>query len=232
MMKHAIGLLFLLVVAVHADTLTLRNGSNVTGTWLGADANQITFLVDGQARTYPRSDIAKVTFGSEPPKAASGIDPEIIGAIYVQRESGALVQLERTQATAHNSATINAVGSKVSGRYWEMDGSKAPIRIKNGQKMMFVVRLSYGMDPGSYILSPLEARSDSRRTKSDPRNRSTPLSLPLKVTKVGESSYGLTPVADLPPGEYAFSPNTSNDVYCFGVDQGSADPAGEKPPQF
>jgi hypothetical protein len=226
MTKHAIALLFVLLVTAHADTLTLRNGSSVTGTWLGAEANQITFLVDGQPRSYPRPDVLRVTFGSEPPKAASGIDPEIIGAIYVQRDSGVLAPLERTQAMVHSSATINAGGYKVPGRYWEMDGAKSPVRIKSGQKTMFVVRLSYGMDPGSYILSPLEARSDSRRTKADPKNRNAPLSLPLKVTKVGESSYGLTPATDLPPGEYAFNPNTSNDVYCFGVD---SDPAGERP---
>jgi hypothetical protein len=26
------------------------------------------------------------------------------------------------------------------------------------------------------------------------------------------------PEAALPPGEYGFSPNGSNDIYCFGVD--------------
>ena len=91
--------------------------------------------------------------------------------------------------------------------------------------MLFVVRLPNGADPASFTLTPLDSKSDSRHTRQDPKNRNAPLGLSFKVTKVGPSSYGLTPASDLAPGEYAFSPSTSNDAYCFGVDPA----AGEKP---
>jgi hypothetical protein len=59
------ALLFALIVSARADTLTLRNGTRVTGSWLGGDAGQVRFLVYDQIRTYPRSDVSKVTFGPE-----------------------------------------------------------------------------------------------------------------------------------------------------------------------
>jgi hypothetical protein len=43
---------------------------------------------------------------------------------------------------------------------------------------------------------------------------------PVDIEKNDESSlitYALT-VRDLPTGEYSFSPSSSNDGYCFGVD--------------
>lgn len=38
------------------------------------------------------------------------------------------------------------------------------------------------------------------------------------VSKYGEDSYRLTPVNELPAGEFGFSGPTSIDVFCFGVD--------------
>ena len=52
-----------------ADTLSLRNGTTVTGSWAGADAEQIRFLVQDQIQTYPRSDVSAVTFGDKQPKS-------------------------------------------------------------------------------------------------------------------------------------------------------------------
>jgi hypothetical protein len=43
---------------------------------------------------------------------------------------------------------------------------------------------------------------------------------PIDIGKTegsGEIAYSFT-VTDLPIGEYSFSPSTSNDGYCFGVD--------------
>jgi hypothetical protein len=63
---------FLLLVSAHADTLALRNGTTVTGRWVSVDADQNLFQVDNQLKTYPRSDVLRVTFGSsvEPRKPA------------------------------------------------------------------------------------------------------------------------------------------------------------------
>jgi hypothetical protein len=139
----------------------------------------------------------------------SGAQPELIGVVYFQNESGALIPLERNWGTART-------GDR--GEYWEMDGSTSPVRLQSGQKMLFVVQLANGIDPGIYTLLPLETRSNIRRSKSDSGNSTAPPTMFLNVTKVGDSTYGLTPILDLAAGEYAFSPNNSHNVYCFGVD--------------
>jgi uncharacterized protein YcfJ len=136
----------------------------------------------------------------------SAPEPESIGAVYIQDQSGALTQLERNKGIAKRS--------EGRGDYWELNGARSPVRLKSGQKMLFVVRLANGMDPGIFALSPLEADVASRRTRSDPQNRTAPLTLPLNITKLGESTYGLSPIRDLEPGEYTFTPTN----YCFGVD--------------
>jgi uncharacterized protein YcfJ len=151
----------------------------------------------------------------EPPQIApkahtnSVTEPEL-GTVYLQDASGMLMPLEQTRGTER----------KAGGReYWEMDGARSPVRLKRGQKMQFVVRLANEINPGAFTLSPLETSKNSRRTRSDSRSRTAPVRLDLYISRVGESLYSLTPVADLPAGEYAFSPSTSNDAYCFGVDQ-------------
>jgi len=73
------ALLFALLVSARADTLTLRDGTTVTGTWLGAAAGQISFRVNNQVRTYPRSDVSEVIFSADqaapPPNTGTrGID--------------------------------------------------------------------------------------------------------------------------------------------------------------
>jgi outer membrane lipoprotein SlyB len=150
----------------------------------------------------------------EPPQTAPKTrantvsEPEV-GAVYFQDEAGMLILLERTTGTARKDG---------SREYWEMDGATSPIRLKRGQKMQFVVRLANEINPGAFTLSPLETSKSSRRTRSESKSRTAPVRLDLFISKVGESSYSLTPVTDLAPGEYAFSPTTSNDAYCFGVD--------------
>jgi hypothetical protein len=66
MKSYWMVLMLALVVSARADTLTLRNGTRVAGSWLGGDAGQITFLVDNQVRKFRRSEVAEVAFGEEP----------------------------------------------------------------------------------------------------------------------------------------------------------------------
>jgi TonB family protein len=63
MKRYATVLLFALLASARADVLTLRNGINLTGSWLGSDAAQIRFLVNDQVKTYFRSEVSEVTFG-------------------------------------------------------------------------------------------------------------------------------------------------------------------------
>jgi|HubBroStandDraft_1064217.scaffolds.fasta_scaffold29931_2 hypothetical protein len=62
MTRHLMTLFFVLLVSVHAETLTLRTGTSVEGRLIGIDARQIIFQVEGQFKTYPRSDVLRVTF--------------------------------------------------------------------------------------------------------------------------------------------------------------------------
>lgn len=85
---------------------------------------------------------------------------------------------------------------------------------------MFILRLPEGVDPASYSLFPLVTINGSRRTQSQPGRRGSLATWPVDIKKNDESSlitYALT-VRDLPAGEYSFSPSSSNDAYCFGVD--------------
>jgi len=54
-----------------ADTLTLRNGKVVQGTFLGGDARQIRMAVGERVESYDISDISTLQFGTAPKPAAA-----------------------------------------------------------------------------------------------------------------------------------------------------------------
>jgi hypothetical protein len=238
MIKHSASLFFVLLMSARADTLALRDGTSVTGSWVSIDAVQISFLVDNQLRTYPRSDVSAVTFGVEAPapipaplsqqEATRTTEPELIGAVYFQDGSGKLILLERVGATKRQSqiplgAIVPGMGNHKTHPYWQLEGSRSPIRLNSSSKMLFLVRVANGVDPTAYSLYPLEVKGDTRRTQPDAKHNRAMVTLHFDVTKAGESTYGLTPAAELSVGEYCFSPRNSNDAYCFGVD-----PAGQR----
>jgi hypothetical protein len=51
-------------LACFADTLTLKSGSSVTGTFLGGDARTIRMAVGDEVKTFAISDVTTLTFGS------------------------------------------------------------------------------------------------------------------------------------------------------------------------
>ena len=239
MTRSISSLLFALIVSARADTLTLRNGTSVNGSWVGIEAGQIKFLANNQVLGYSRSDVSNVTFGVaatpqpsapiEPvvpprsvsrPLSASGTspDPEIIGAVYFRDEAGMLIPLERTVARV----LPRSGGLRPQAQYWEMERATSPVRLKGGQRMLFVARLANGVDPATIGLYPLDVRKDARRTRADPRNKAEALALRLTVTRVGQFSYGFSSEGDLATGEYGFSSKNSNDTYCFGLDSTAA----------
>jgi len=250
MIRHSISFFFVLLTA-RADTLALRDGTSVTGSWVGIDAGQISFLVNNQVRTYPRSDVSAVTFGTEPqasppaapaappaavppapnqvtgtPPSALSAEPDLIGAVYFQDGTGKLILLERVSATRRQGqiplgAIVPGMGTHKTHPYWQLEGGRSPVRV-NTSKMLFLVRVANGIDPTTFNLYPLEVKGETRRTKPDAKRKAAMLTLRYDVTKVGESTYGLTPAEELSAGEYCFSSRTSNDAYCFGVD-----PAGQ-----
>ncbi|HTU50778.1 MAG TPA: hypothetical protein VMF56_09300 [Acidobacteriaceae bacterium] len=58
----------IVLASAKADTLRLRSGVTVQGTFLGADTRQMTFVTtSGQTRTYLLSDVSEITFTPPPP---------------------------------------------------------------------------------------------------------------------------------------------------------------------
>ena len=109
---------------------------------------------------------------------------------------------------------------KGSSQYWEMPAPQSRVRLNEASKLVFILRLPPEVDPASYSLFPLETVNGTRRTRSQSGRRGGLATWPVDIEKNDESSlitYALT-VRDLPTGEYSFSPSTSNDAYCFGVD--------------
>jgi hypothetical protein len=145
---------------------------------------------------------------SAPPRSLS--QPEQLGMVYFSNGRG-LTPLEVNQAVEHRSR---------STQYWEMPGPRSRVRLNEASSLVFIVRLPKGVDPASYSLFPLVTVNGSRRTRSQPGRRGGLATWPVDIEKNDESSlitYALT-VRDLPTGEYSFSPSSSNDGYCFGVD--------------
>ena len=61
-----------LAAGANADTLRMRSGQIIEGTFLGADTRQLTFLeTNGQPQTYPLTDVKAIAFATIPPPTAS-----------------------------------------------------------------------------------------------------------------------------------------------------------------
>ena len=150
--------------------------------------------------------------GGAPPAAPSrGLSqPEEIGMVYFWNGK-VLIPLERNQAVEHK---------KGSTQYFEIQAPQSPVRLSEASSLVFILRLPPGVDPASYSLFQLVTVDGSRRTRSQPGRRGGLMTWPVDIEKNNESSlitYALT-VRDLPTGEWSFSPSSSNDGYCFGVD--------------
>ena len=67
-----IGLCWVATAAFSADTVTLRNGRVIQGTYLGGTARQVRMEVSDQIQTFDVSDILRIEF-SAPPSSGSDI---------------------------------------------------------------------------------------------------------------------------------------------------------------
>ena len=122
-----------------------------------------------------------------------------------------LIPLERNQAVEHKSRSTD---------YYEMPGPQSPVRLNQAPSLVFILRLPPGVSPAGYSLFPLVTAGGGRRTRSQTGRQGGLVTWPVDIKINDQSSlitYALT-VKDLPSGEYSFSPSSSNDGYCFGVD--------------
>ena len=74
--------MFVIVTAAISDTLRLRSGATIEGTFLGADTRQIKFLgPDGQPETYSLTEVEGITFAAmSSPAAAASKTPALTSA--------------------------------------------------------------------------------------------------------------------------------------------------------
>jgi hypothetical protein len=209
---------FVLAMACQSDTLRLRNGATVTGSFLGGSADEVRFMVDDQVQRYARADVAAVIFssiaapdGTAAPAPRVDAGPDIVGVPFLRGASG-LIPLER------EIGMMSRAGGGVygmGGTVYRIQGSYSPVRVRQADRIVFVVRLTAGADPRRFQLFRLEPRMGYRQTQ--PTMGGMPPSLPLTINKVGDSVFEITP-SRLYPGEYAVSPFNSSESYCFGVD--------------
>lgn len=206
-----------LAMSSQADTLRLRNGSTVNGNFLGGTAEDIRFLVNDEIRHYARARVAEIVFGSiDAPSAgpeAPRIDvgPDIVGAPFLRGSSG-YIPLEKEIGMMSRGGGMYGMGATV----YRIQGPRSPVRVRQGNRLVFVVRLSPGGNPRQFQLYSLESRMGYRQTQ--PTMGGTPPGLPVTINEVGDSVYEITPARALYPGEYAVSPMNSSESYCFGVD--------------
>ncbi|HYW46504.1 MAG TPA: hypothetical protein VE959_26805 [Bryobacteraceae bacterium] len=200
-----------------ADTLRLRSGSIVNGSFLGGTADDIRFLVNDDVQHYARAEVAEIVFNSDTTPSASPetpkIDmvPDIAGAPFLRGSSG-YIPLEREIGMMSRGGGMYGMGATV----YRIQGPRSPVRVQQGDRLVFVVRLNAGGDPRQFQLYRLESRMGYRQTQ--PTMGGTPPALPVTINKIGVSVYEITPARPLYPGEYAVSPMNSNESYCFGVD--------------
>jgi hypothetical protein len=63
-MRLAAFLFFILLSIGRADTLDFRSGITLTGKFVSIDAGEVSFLIDGEVKSYARSEVLKIAFGS------------------------------------------------------------------------------------------------------------------------------------------------------------------------
>jgi hypothetical protein len=154
-------------------------------------------------------------------------EPEYLGIFFLLDSStGNLVPLERQ--TPEGKVKVKAMGFGGGESVLEIKGEKSPIRFKEGHTLEFVVLVSsQQIDPqGSLQFFSLESKKGKRQlilAKAGSMGRSgkstmSEKAVPFNATKYGTSSFKITPVQNLPPGEYTLSTSGTNAGFCFGID--------------
>jgi hypothetical protein len=213
-------LVFVLVLTTRADTLRLRDGSTVTGNFVSATADDIRFSVNGEVQHYTRADVAGIEFSPAPadaPAISSEPDwilrgPDYANTPFLHGANG-YIPLEREFATVTRSGGIYGLGGAT---VYRVQGARSPVRVRQSDRVVFVVRLDSGWDPRDFQLLRLDSRMGVRQTQSGISG--SPPALPVEIRKVSNSVYEIAPSRGLAAGEYAVSSLRSNDSYCFGVD--------------
>ncbi len=94
MFVKATGLIVLLGALAFADTLTLRDGTSVEGSYVGGDSRHVRMLVGSDVQTYELSRVRSLAFGDS--KASTAPDPAANASpAAVANEDGAPPRMRR-----------------------------------------------------------------------------------------------------------------------------------------
>jgi len=138
----AVLLASLVVVAgVSADTLHLRSGQNIEGTFLGATTSQIKFVgSDGQFKVYPLSAVEGLSFAVPPPPpppepretptsvtvpAGTPIDVRMVDSLDTsQTKTGALFTATLDSNLVANGVVVARKGTTVHGKVTKSENAR------------------------------------------------------------------------------------------------------------
>jgi hypothetical protein len=225
MILRITALTFTLAMIIQGDTLRLRSGGTVTGSFLGGTANEVRFMVDDQVRRFPLADVVAVDFSGAmtsseervapivdpPPPVRADPQPNVVGVPFMRGAAG-LISLESEMPMLVRNNTMYGMGG---GTVYRIQGPQSPVRVRQGDRLVFVVRLTSG-DPRQFQLYRLESRMNYRQTQATMGG--SPMGMQVSINRVSDSVYEIAPTRNLPPGEYAISPMNSSVTYCFGID--------------
>jgi hypothetical protein len=71
-------LLGLSAISLHADTLRLKSGQALDGTYLGGNADSIQFRVRGTARTFRLSEVDQIQFADDDEGPGTGANQNMV----------------------------------------------------------------------------------------------------------------------------------------------------------
>lgn len=71
-----LSLVWLFPLAASGDTIKLKSGQTITGTWIGATNREVRIAVGDRVQTISINDIDTVTFGDSTPVSSKGSNPE------------------------------------------------------------------------------------------------------------------------------------------------------------
>lgn len=210
-----------LAISCQADSLRLKDGSILDGSFLGGTADEIRFLSNDKIQSFSRAEVAAVIFSSsDAPSDRRSVAPEtpvvdpgpsVAGAPFLRGASG-YIPLEAEIGMMSRGGGMYGMGAPV----YRIQGQRSPVRVRQSDRIVFVVRLRSGDDPRQFQLLPLQSRMGYRQTQS--AMGGAPAGWPFSINRISDSVYELTPSRGLYPGEYAVSSMNSNQSYCFGVD--------------
>lgn len=159
-------------------------------------------------------------------------EPEYVGVFFrLNPTNGELIPLERqdTEMRTSRADLFVTVDTKTIA---QIEGEKSPVRFKRGEKLDFIVKLnSQQNDPQGQIGFVLFESVKGKRQWVLGKGSASTLSafgsagdisrekmVPYNVAKYGESSFKVSPVDQLLPGEYVLGIKGVAVSFCFGVD--------------